>query len=147
MFVIRRLDELARKKSTPLYACFVDLTNSYDPVDRELLWCVLQRFGIPPKMLAVIRGFHDGMRARVRMDDGTCSDWFSVGQGLRPACNLAPLWFNLFFAAMLMVAFGEFENDEDLMEGMAKMKRKVLEGKGRKPNGGKSASLLEHALR
>ena len=132
MFVIRRLHELARKKSTPLYACFVDLTKAYDSVDRELLWCVLKRFGVPPKMLAVIRGFHDGMRARVRMDDGTCSDWFSVGQGLRQGCNLAPLLFNLFFAAMLMVAFGAFEKDADLMEDMAKVRRMVMEGKGKK---------------
>ena len=66
------------------------------------------------------------------MDDGTCSDWFSVGQGLRQGCNLAPLLFNLFFAAMLMVAFGDFENDANLMEGMVKVRKIVVEGKGKK---------------
>ena len=30
MFVIRRLQELARKKRFPLYVCFIDLTNAYD---------------------------------------------------------------------------------------------------------------------
>ena len=34
MFVIRRLQELARKKRIPLYVCFIDLTKAYDSVDR-----------------------------------------------------------------------------------------------------------------
>lgn len=31
---------------------FVDLTKAYGSVDRTLLWIVLARFGVPPKMLA-----------------------------------------------------------------------------------------------
>ena len=132
MFVVRRLHELARRKCTPLYACFIDLTKAYDSVDRELLWSVLRRLGVPPKMLAIIRQFHDGMRARVRTDDGTCSDWFEVGQGLRQGCNLAPLLFNLFFSAMLMVAVDKFTRDEDVMEDVVKIKSTVTEGKGKR---------------
>ena len=37
MFVIRRLQDLARTKQIPLYVCFVDLTKAYDSVDRTLL--------------------------------------------------------------------------------------------------------------
>ena len=33
MFVIRRLQELARKKRIPLYVCFIDLTKAYDSVN------------------------------------------------------------------------------------------------------------------
>ena len=33
MFVIRRLQELTRKKRIPLYVCFMDLTEAYDSVD------------------------------------------------------------------------------------------------------------------
>ena len=39
-FVIRRSQELARKKRIPLYVCFIDLTKAYDSVDRTLLWTV-----------------------------------------------------------------------------------------------------------
>ena len=38
MFVIRRLQELARKKRIPLYVCVIDLTKAHDSVDRTLLW-------------------------------------------------------------------------------------------------------------
>ena len=64
------LQELARRRRIPLYSCFVDLQKAYDSVDRELLWKVLARAGVPEEMIAVIRQFHDGMQAQVRMDDG-----------------------------------------------------------------------------
>ena len=61
---------------------FILCYSLYDSVDQELLWKVLARAGIPAEMIAVIRKFHVGMRARVRMDDGELSDWFPVTQGL-----------------------------------------------------------------
>ena len=33
VFVIRRLQELARKKRIPLYVCFINPTKAYDSVD------------------------------------------------------------------------------------------------------------------
>ena len=80
--------------------CFIDLQKAYDSVDRELLWVVLARFGVPDKMLTVIRQFHEGMRARVCTDDGEHSEWFDVTQGLRQGCVLSSLLFNIIFAAV-----------------------------------------------
>ena len=83
LLVIRRLQELARKKRIPLNVCFIDLTKAYDSVDRTLLWTVLARFGVPQNMISVIRQFHDGRRACVRLEDRVCSGWFAAEQGLR----------------------------------------------------------------
>eukprot|EP00752_Nemacystus_decipiens_P018192 g16322.t1 len=141
LFVIQRLHELVRKKGTAIFACFVGLTKAYDSVDRELLWDVLRRFGVPPKMVAVIRNFHGGMRARVRMDSGLLSDWFEVLQGLRQGCNLAPLLFNLFFAAMLLVCVDEFAADTRIMEDMVMIgKAGAARKKGRR--GGKTGTVI-----
>ena len=104
MFVVRRLQELARKKDTPLFMCFINLTKAYDSVDCTLLWTILACFGKPPRMLAVISQFYDGMRACVRLDDGECSDMFDGEQGLRQGGVLAPLLFKIFFTAVLRVA-------------------------------------------
>ena len=124
MFVIRRLQELARKKRIPLYVCFIDLTKAYGSVDPSFLWTVLARFDVPHSMISVIRQFHDGMRACVRLDDRVCSRWFAVKQGLRQGCVLAPLLFNIFFAAVINVASMRFKADEAIMDALVHLRKK-----------------------
>ena len=111
MFVVRRLQELGRTSNTSLEICFIDLAKAYDSVDRVLLWEILARFGVPPRMIKVIRMSHDGMRARVQLDDGDFSAWFNVCQGLRQGCVLSPLLFNIFFAAVITVVLQRFAED------------------------------------
>ena len=111
MFVVRRLQELGRTSNTSLEICFINLAKAYDSVDRMLLWEVLARFGVPPRMIKVIRMFHDGMRARVQLDDGDFSAWFNVCQGLRQGYVLSPLLFNIFFAAVIIVVLQRFAED------------------------------------
>ena len=115
---------MARKNGTPLYLCFIDLTKACDSVDQTLLWDVLPRFGVPPRMLAVIRQFYDGLQACVRLDDAECSDKFDVEQGLRQGCVLAPLLFNMFFTAVLRVAEKRFLPDAAITDHMVQLQRK-----------------------
>ena len=124
MLVIRRLQELARKKRTPLFVCFIDLTKAYDSVDQALLWAVLARFGVPLNMISVIRQFHDGMRACLRLDDRVCSRWFAVEQGLRQRCVLAPLLFNIFFPTVINVASTRFKADKGIMDALVHLRKK-----------------------
>ena len=124
MFVIRRLQELARKKRILLYVCFIDLTKAYGSVGRTLLWIVLARFNVPQNMISVIRQFHDGMRACVRLDDRVCSRWFAVEQGFRQGCVLAPLLFNIFFAVVINVASTRFKEDEGIMDALVHLRKK-----------------------
>ena len=105
MVVVRRLQEIGRNAGgVSLFMCFIDLQKAYETVDRTILWQALTRIGVPPQMIAVIQQFHDEMKACVRPDDdGVCSDWFEVQQGLRQGCVLSPLLSNIFFAAVLTV--------------------------------------------
>ena len=74
VFVVRRQQEIGRKAGVSLLMCFIDFQKAYETVDRALLWQVLTRIGVLSQMIAIIRQFHDGMRACVRPDDGVCSD-------------------------------------------------------------------------
>ena len=103
MFVVCRLQEIRRKAEASIFVRFIDFQKAYDTVERILLWQVLTCIGIPPQMLAVIPQCRDGMRTCVRLDDGVCSDWFEVEQGLRQGCVLSPLLLNIVFAAVLNV--------------------------------------------
>ena len=98
-------------------SCNCALSTSLKPltVDRTLLWGVLARFGVPPRMLAVIRQSHDGIQACERLDGGEFSDTFDVEQSLRQGCALAPLLFNMPFTAVLRVAENLFLTDAAIM--------------------------------
>ena len=119
--MVRRLHEVRREAGVSLHMCFTDPQKAYDTVDRILLWQVLTRIGVPPQMIAVIRQFHDGMRARVRPNDGVCSDWFEVEQGLR-RCVLSPLLFNIFFAAVLNVVLQRFSEEPAILAELVHLK-------------------------
>ena len=150
MFVIRRLQELARKKRIPkripLYVCFIDLTKASDSVARTLLWTVLASFGMPQNMISVIRQFHNGMRACVRLDDRVCSRWFTVEQGLRQGCVLAPLLFNIFFSAVINVASTRFKADEGIMDALVHLRKKSGAGAGGRGEATAGESVLATPL-
>ena len=130
LFVVRRLQELARRRRIPPYMCFVNLEKAYDSVDRELLWKVLARAGVPEETITAIRQFHDGMQAQVRMDDGELSDWFEVTQGLRQGCVLCTLLFNIFFAAATEVVLVRFSEDDTILKDLVYLEEEAGVGAG-----------------
>ena len=79
---------------------------------------------MPQEIISVIRQFHDGIWACMQLDDGQCSDWFPVEQGLRQGYVLAPLLFNIFFAAVIHVALTRFEADKDIMDALVSLRKK-----------------------
>lgn len=45
--------------------------NAYNSVPRLCMWNVLEKYGIPPNMLSVIRSFHKNMLAKVQVGEVT----------------------------------------------------------------------------
>ena len=113
IYVVREVQELSM--------CYIDLQKAYDSVDRSLLWKVLARYGVLAKLIPIIRQFHDGMRAGVRLDSGETSEWFAVEQGLRQGCVIAPDSFNIFFVAVLTVAFDRFSIDKAVLDDFVRV--------------------------
>lgn len=74
-------------------------------------------------MFTLVRRFHDGMRACVRLDDGECSDMFHVEQGHWQRRVLTPMLLNMFFAAVLRVAEKSFIADATIMKNMVQVQR------------------------
>ena len=100
IFVARQLVEKSREHNDSLFILFVDLRKAYDSVPRQALWCVLEKYGVPPAMLSLIKSLHEGMSATVRVGDST-TEWIEVTNGLRQGCTLAPTLFNLYFSAVV----------------------------------------------
>ena len=102
IFIARQLQEKCREERKSLFMAFVDLSKAFDTVNRELMWQVLEKFGVPPKFLEILRQLHDGMQARVRVGS-VLSEPFPVAVGVKQGCVLAPVLFNLFLAVINIV--------------------------------------------
>ena len=100
IFVVRQLVEKTREHNKSLFVLFVNLRKAYDSVPREALWKVLIKCGVPPLMLKVIRSFHDGICAKIRVGVSS-TESFEVRNGLRQGCTLAPTLFNIYFSGMV----------------------------------------------
>ena len=55
-------------QNVDLYISFVDLTKAFDKVSRDGLWKIMSKFGCPPRFIAMVQHFHDGMQTRVQYD-------------------------------------------------------------------------------
>ena len=100
IFSLCQLQEKCREQQQPLFIAFVDLTKAFDLVRRSGLFEILQKIGCPPKLLAVITSFHQGMQSTVCFD-GATSEPFPVSSGVKQGCVLAPTLFGIFFSMLL----------------------------------------------
>ena len=106
IFSLRQLQEKCREQNMPLYLAFVDLTKAFDTVSREGLFLALSKIGCPPKLLSLVRSFHQDMKGTVQFD-GNLSEPFDICNGVKQGCVLAPTLFGIFFSMLLKHAFGD----------------------------------------
>ena len=80
---------------------FIDLTKTFNTVNREALWTILAKLGCPCKFTALVRLFHDNMTGQV-LCNSDCTNSFNISNGVKQGCALAPVLFNLFFSQALL---------------------------------------------
>ena len=100
IFVSRMLASLCREKGVQLSKVYIDFVKAYDKVNQELLWVVLTKRGVPPKLVQLIKSFHKGSMASVKID-GILSKLFELKMGLKQGSVIAPLLFNIFLGAII----------------------------------------------
>ena len=80
---------------------FIDLTKTFNTVNREALWTILAKLGCPCKFTALVRLFHDNMTGQV-LCNSDCTNSFNISNGVKQGCTLDPVLFNLFFSQALL---------------------------------------------
>ena len=87
--------EKARKFQKKSISALLTMPKSFDCVDHNKLWKILQEMGIPDYLAFLLRNLYASKEATVRTGHGTI-DWFQIGKGIHPGCILSPCLFNLY---------------------------------------------------
>ena len=97
---MKQMSEKFVDKNKSLYVAHMGLEKTYDRVDREAMWRVLDMFGINDQLLKTVQSLYEKSEACVRVcrKEG---EWFEVGVGVRQGCVMSPWLFNLFMDAVM----------------------------------------------
>ena len=68
IFTTRQLQEICLEQIVDLYMAYVDLIIAFDTVSCGGLSKIIAKFGCPPRFIAMVRQFHDGIQACVQND-------------------------------------------------------------------------------
>ena len=75
-----------------MHQLFIDFKKAYDSVTREVLYNILMEFGIPNKLIRLIKMCLTETYSRVRVGKNL-SDMFPIRNGLKQGDALSPLLF------------------------------------------------------
>ena len=89
MFTVRQLGDKIIEKNKRMVMVCVDLEKAYDRVDREMLWQVLESYGVGGRLGRAVKSLYERCQACVRVL-GQNSDWFGVEHGVRQGCVMSP---------------------------------------------------------
>lgn len=80
--------------NSTLYINFIDFEKAFESVDREILWKLLRHYGVPDKIISLIRCTYKDLSCRIA-HGGQLSESFEVKTGVRQGCLLSPFLFLL----------------------------------------------------
>ena len=107
--ILRIIVEQSIEWNSSLYINFVDYEKAFDSVDRETLWKVLRHYGVPKKLVNMIKNSYEGMSCRV-IHEGQLTKNFEVRTGVRQGCLLSPFLFILVIDWVMKTATKEKRN-------------------------------------
>ncbi|VDP31522.1 unnamed protein product [Schistosoma margrebowiei] len=91
---LRIIVEQSVEWNSSLYINFIDYEKALDSVDRRRLWKLLRHYGVPEKIVNIIRNSYDGLQCKV-VHGGQLTDAFQVRTRVRQGCLLSPFLFLL----------------------------------------------------
>jgi len=111
IFCIRQILEKKWEYSEPVHQLFIDFKKAYGSVRREVLYKILIEFGIPRKLVTLIKMSLTETFSRVRVGKNV-SDRFPIMNGLKQGDALLPMLFNF----LLEYAIRRVQVNQDVLK-------------------------------
>ena len=94
IFALRNIIEQCLEWNAPLHIVFIDFKKAFDSVHRNSLWKILLSYGLPEKVVSLIKLFYEKFECSIILDNST-TEWFAVESGVRQGCILSPMLFTI----------------------------------------------------
>uniref|UniRef100_A0A8D9ACT3 Craniofacial development protein 2 n=2 Tax=Cacopsylla melanoneura TaxID=428564 RepID=A0A8D9ACT3_9HEMI len=89
---LRIILEQSTEFQTPLYAAFIDFEKAFDSIDRRVIWSVLKEYGVPQKLINLIKETYNEYQCQV-IHRNNLTESFPVQIGVKQGCLLSPIIF------------------------------------------------------
>ncbi|XP_061176180.1 uncharacterized protein LOC133185137 [Saccostrea echinata] len=94
LFTLRNIIEQCTEWISTLFVNYVDFEKAFDSIHRESLWSIMKFYGIPDKLVRMVKLLYDSFQCAV-LEDGEESDWFRVTTGVKQGCTMSGFLFLL----------------------------------------------------
>lgn len=75
-----------------IYLGFIDFEKAFDKINRVRLWEIIKEYGIPPKIIRIIKLLYNNYGAYIE-NNGSITEKIKIDSGVRQGCVLSPLLF------------------------------------------------------
>ena len=89
---LRIIIEQSIEWQSSLYINFIDFEKAFDSISRDVLWRLLRHYGLPDKIVTIIKVLYEGFSAQV-VHNGQKTQPLDMRTGVRQGCLLSPLLF------------------------------------------------------
>jgi len=94
IFAVQQIMEKRKEHNLPLFLLFIDYEKTYDNVDRDNLWEIMDN-KIPNYLLHKIKCIYRNTKIRIKFNDGI-PELIHIIKGVRQGCGLSPILFNIY---------------------------------------------------
>ena len=110
IFTLRNIIEHVSEWQATTYLNFVDFEKAFDSIYRESLWVIMAKYGIPEKIVKMVRVFYDDFNCAVG-DQGETCEWSDIKTGVKQRCNMSGFLLLVVMDRVMRRAVGGGEND------------------------------------
>ena len=91
IFTLRNILEQCTEWNRELYVNFIDYEKAFDSIHRDSLWQILRAYGIPQRIINIIKCFYSNFTCCIGQRDLS----FEVKTGVRQGCVMSSMLFNI----------------------------------------------------